>query len=189
MRKGTKLNLKPYNIHDILDNVLNSCDIQLQKIEVVKEFTAKLPIINMDKKQIERAFSNLVINAIEAMSKSRRKLTIVTGNKGNFCTVKIQDTGKGISEEELDRAFSNLAWTNKGNLCTVKTQDTGKGIPGEDIIRTSDPFFITEPSGIGLGLTTCFGIIDSHGGLIGTLSNTSNSIKSGSSFTISLPIN
>jgi len=148
-----KLNLKPYNVHDILDSVLNSADIRLQKIEVVKKFASKPLTLNMDKEQIERAFSNLVINAIEAMPKSGGKLTIATENKGNLCTVKIQDIGKGI--------------------------------PEEDIIRIFDPFFSSKPSGTGLGLTTCYGIIASHGGTI----EVGSKPKKGSSFTIFLPIN
>jgi len=150
--KPPKLKLKPSNIHEILDSVLNSADIRLQKIEVIKKFTSKPPILSVDKEQIERAFLNLVINAIEAMSKSGRKLTVATENKENFFTVKIQDTGKGI--------------------------------PEEDIIRIFDPFFSSKPSGTGLGLTTCYGIIASHGGTIEVESKP----KKGSSFRIFLPI-
>ena len=148
-----KLNLKPYNAHEILDSVLSSTDIRLQKIEVIKEYTSKSPILNIDKEQIERAFSNLVINAIEAMSKSGGKLTIATENDQDFFTVKIQDTGKGI--------------------------------PEEDIIQIFDPFFSSKPSGTGLGLATCYGIIASHSGTIEVESKP----KKGSSFAVFLPIN
>jgi len=66
----------------------------------------------------------------------------------------------------------------------VKIQDTGKGIPEEDIIRIFDPFYSTKSSGIGLGLSTTYGIVVSHGGTIGVESER----KSGALFTISLPV-
>ena len=72
---------------------------------------------------------------------------------------------------------------NKG-LFLVKIQDTGKGIPEKDIIKIFDPFFSTKSQGVGLGLTTCYGIIVSHGGTI----EVESKWRKGTVFTISLPI-
>ena len=101
-----KLNIRFHDIHKILKNVLETTKpkIRLQRIKVVKEFTSKPSIIKIDKEQMERAFLNLVINAIEAIPK-KGSLAIFTEHNEDFFVVRIQDTGKGISEKDVIRIF------------------------------------------------------------------------------------
>ncbi len=151
-----ELNIQPHgthDIHEILENILDSIKTRVgsQRIEVHKRFCQGLSVINVDKEQINRVFSNLMINALEAMSHGG-KMTITTEIEEDFLVVTIQDTGEGI--------------------------------PEEDIIRIFDPFFSTKPSGVGLGLSICYGIIVSHGGIIGVESKP----KEGTVFTVALPI-
>jgi len=149
-----KLDMRPYDVHNILEDVLDSTKtkIEAKKIKLVERFTPELSIINLDKEQMGRVFSNLVINAIEAMPKRGGQLTLTTKYEGDFLVMKIQDTGKGISEE--------------------------------DIMKIFDPFFSSKSSGVGLGLTICYGIIVSHGGTIEVQSKS----REGSIFTVSLPV-
>jgi len=70
------------------------------------------------------------------------------------------------------------------DLFVLSIRDTGAGIREEDIIRVFDPFFSTKSEGVGLGLTICYGIIVSHGGIIEVESKP----KEGSVFTVSLPV-
>jgi len=148
-----KLNIQPHDIHDILENILDliKTKIGLQPIIVSKSFSPQIPQINVDKEQINRAFSNVMINAVESMPDGG-EMAIITKVEGDFLVVKIQDTGEGI--------------------------------PEEDIIRIFDPFFSTKSSGIGLGLSTTYGIIASHDGTITVESKS----KKGTVFAISLPI-
>jgi len=105
-----------------------------------------------------------------------------------------------LDKEHVERALLNLV-TNaveampKGGTLTIETKrdkdlfvlsirDTGAGIREEDIIRVFDPFFSTKSEGVGLGLTICYGIIVSHGGIIEVESKP----KEGSVFTVSLPV-
>jgi len=152
--KPPKLNIQPNNIHELLESVLESIRTKTtsQRIDVRKRFTNSAPVINVDREQITRVFSNVMINALESMPDGG-KMTITTGIDGNFFVVKVQDTGGGI--------------------------------PEEDIIRIFDPFFSTKTSGVGLGLSTTYGIVVSHGGTIGVESEW----KKGTIFTISLPVN
>ena len=101
-----KLNICPYDIHKVLKNVLESTmsKIRSQKIKVVKRFAFKPPKIMIDREQIERGFSNIILNAIDAMPK-RGRLTVITEFKRHFCVIKIQDTGKGIPETDIIRIF------------------------------------------------------------------------------------
>ena len=105
-----------------------------------------------------------------------------------------------VDKEQFERVFSNVminsleAMPNGGKMTittemeegflVVKIRDTGEGIPDEDIIRIFDPFFSTKPSGVGLGLSICYGIIVSHGGTIGVESERNG----GTLFAISLPV-
>ena len=106
-----------------------------------------------------------------------------------------------VDKEQIGRVFLNLianaidAMSKKGGILTIVTEnngesflikikDTGKGIPADDIIKIFDPFFSTKPSGIGLGLTTCYGVVVSHGGAIDVVSKSSK----GSAFVVALPI-
>lgn len=148
-----KLNIKPYDIHEVLESVLDSvmAKIVSQRIKVHKKLNAKSLIINVDNEQIKRVFSNVMINAIESMPE-KGEMAIVTEDDGNNFIVKIKDTGKSI--------------------------------PDEDIIKIFDPFFSTKSSGVGLGLSICYGIVVSHGGIIGVESE----MNKGTTFTISLPI-
>ena len=134
--RPAKLNLQPYDIHKVINDVLksNKTKISLQRIKATKDFTSKpYTTLRIDKEQIERAFLNLIINAIETMPRGGN-LTITTELNGNFFMAKIHDTGRGIHEK--------------------------------DIIKIFDPFFSTKSGGVGLGLTICYGIIVSHGGTI-----------------------
>ncbi len=148
-----KLNLKPCDLNGILRKILkaNQNRIKSQKIEVVRNFGSKPPNVQVDKDQIERVLSNIIINSIDAMPKGG-KLTILTEYNGKSLSIQIQDTGRGISNE--------------------------------DVIKVFDPFFSTKKSGIGLGLTICYGIITSHGGTVELESKP----RKGTVFTVTLPI-
>ncbi len=147
-----ELSIRPYDIHEIIEGVLETLASKLAalRIQVRKGFSSRQSILSVDKEQINRAFSNVMINSIEAMP------------RGGTMTI-------GTEVEE--------------GLFIVRIQDTGEGIPEEDIIRIFDPFFSTKPSGVGLGLSMTYGIVVSHGGMIGVESEW----KKGTVFTISLP--
>ncbi|MEK6690584.1 MAG: ATP-binding protein [Nitrospirota bacterium] len=104
--RPAKLNLQPYDIHKVLEDLLESdkTKIDLQKIKVTKNFSSESPVLKIDKEQIERAFLNLITNAIEAMPRGGN-LTIITELKGSFFLLKVYDTGKGIPEEDIIKIF------------------------------------------------------------------------------------
>ena len=119
--RPVKLNLKACNIHKFLKELLGSLKpkIDLQRIKVIKNFSPQAPILTIDQEQMQRAFTNLINNAIEAMSHGGT-LTILTELNGNYFLVKIKDTGKGIPEKDVIRIFDPFFST--------KTQGVGLGL-------------------------------------------------------------
>ena len=104
--RPAKLNIYPYDIHIVLKNILESANVKIrsQKIKVIKNFTSKPSTISIDKEHMERTFSNIVTNAIDAMPKGGI-LTIITEGNGDCFMVKVQDSGKGIPEKDIIRIF------------------------------------------------------------------------------------
>jgi signal transduction histidine kinase len=64
----------------------------------------------------------------------------------------------------------------------IEVQDTGCGM--EDVEKVFDAFFTTKPKGMGVGLSVCHSIIESHGGRIWATST----IGTGTTIALVLPI-
>jgi len=140
--RATKLELQPEYIDSILENSLNLVKKELKNIQVVREIQGGLPKVLVDKNKLTQVFINLFMNAIPAMPEGG-KLTIRSFLKDDSfeakekaVVVEIEDTGTGISEENLKKIF-NPFFTTKGQ---------GKGT--------------------GLGLSVTQNIISMHKGLI-----------------------
>jgi signal transduction histidine kinase len=106
--------------------------------------------IRADVNQVEQVIMNLVINACDAMPKSGR-LTLETSS---------------ILVEKPLRYHGGEIEPNRYTLLTVR--DSGTGMSDEIKARIFEPFFTTKPigKGTGLGLATCFGIVQQAGGYI-----------------------
>ena len=139
--RATKLELHPVNIDSILGNALDLVKTELKNIEVVMEIQKDLPKVLVDKNKLIQVFINLFMNAIHAMPQMG-KLTVrsfvkqLDGVGEKVVVVEIEDTGTGISEENLKRIFDPF-FTTKG--------------PGK---------------GTGLGLSVSQNIISMHKGQI-----------------------
>ena len=93
-----------------------------------------LPLIMMDKIQVQQVIVNLARNAIDAMQSVEDRRVIVSTD--------LQD----------------------GESAVVTVADSGPGIPPEVMDRLFQPFVTTKESGMGIGLSICRSIIESHGG-------------------------
>jgi len=92
-----------------------------RNIEIQKHFPATLPPIMFDVDQIQQVFMNLIVNAQEAMP-SGGTLRIHAGISADKEDIEIlfQDTGTGISEEDLEKIFDPFF--------TTKEKGTGLGL-------------------------------------------------------------
>ncbi|MEK7448100.1 MAG: ATP-binding protein [Planctomycetota bacterium] len=147
-----KLNIRPYNIHRVLEDVLESLKTKIvsQKVTVAKGVRAKLSRIKMDKEQMHRAFLNLATNAIEAMPNGGR-LDYLTETNENFLVVKIRDTGKGIPEENIIRIFDPFFSSKPGGvglgltICYGVIVSHGGTIEVKSRLRKGTTFTISLP--------------------------------------------
>jgi len=91
------------DIHKIINDSLNTYKDKCEYININKLF-GDIPQIYIDEKQVRFAVDNLISNAIDAMPDAGT-LTIITNveslNGKNYVTLKVKDTGVGISEDKL----------------------------------------------------------------------------------------
>jgi len=118
----------------------------------------------VDAGQIQQVLTNLIVNALHAMTKEGR---IEVGIRREHT-----QNPKGGSESAKDY------------FC-LYVQDEGKGIQEKDIQHLFEPFFTTKDAGhgTGLGLSVAYGIIEEHGGWIDVKSTPA----AGSCFSVYLP--
>jgi signal transduction histidine kinase len=103
--------------------------------------------------ELKQVILNLVLNALDAIQGGGR-ITLATSQSGETAVVlQVADTGCGIAPEHMAKLF--------------------------------EPFFTTKPAGqgTGVGLSTCYNIIQQHGGEI----RVESKLGRGSTFTVKLP--
>jgi two-component system sensor kinase FixL len=103
-------------------------------VNVKLQIAPNLPDVSVDKIQVQQVVVNLVRNAIEAMVQCDRR----------ELTVSAVPTEEGAIE--------------------VAVADTGTGIAPEIAERLFQPFVTTKPQGMGVGLSICRSIVETHGG-------------------------
>jgi len=143
--RPVKGNLRPASLHAAVEDALHLVAQQLERkdIALCKELTARDQQILADTEQLNQAFVNLLLNAIDAMPDGG-KLTVRTRN-GVF---PLDVNGNGLTRQK--------------RCVELAIQDTGSGITESDMNRIFDPFFTTKDHGVGLGLSVTHGIIQEH---------------------------
>ncbi|MEZ6073813.1 MAG: histidine kinase dimerization/phospho-acceptor domain-containing protein [Pirellulales bacterium] len=107
--KPQKLRLEPTDLNALLAEVLDFFQPRADeaKIEVVRYPTPDLPIVLVDPEAIRATVLNLLINALQAMP-GGGQLVAHTRRTPRGVALDLIDTGCGMSEETLDRAFPGL---------------------------------------------------------------------------------
>ncbi len=135
-------------------------------VEVELAVPEDLPAIQGDEHQLCQVFTNLVINAFEAMNGQGR--------------IRISAWAGTVEQEHTQRG-DGLASVP---MLIVEIADDGPGIPDELKDRVFNAFFTTKAQGSGLGLAIVRKIIDAHDGRIDVTSSSGQ----GTRFTVTLPV-
>jgi two-component system sensor histidine kinase HydH len=154
------------NVHESLDHSLRLVQPQLESktIALSRSFRATPEVVNGDDHELQQAFVNLFLNALEAMG-TNGTLTVATENLGG---------------ETRQNGFPN----SSARHVRVTINDTGPGIAQRDMEHLFEPFFTTKSAGTGLGLPITQRIIREHRGDIEVASQPGQ----GTTFTITLPL-
>lgn len=162
-RKGSE-DFVNVDVVNILDKTLNLLSFKLKKgsVKINKKY-GELPVtVSANPGQLEQVFTNLCINAIDAMQV----------NEGGTLEIGVDV----VSDDGSDKS---------AKVVQIKFTDDGPGIPEEIRELIFEPFYTTkkEGEGTGLGLFITHGIVEKHGGLI----SVESTAKKGTYFLISLP--
>lgn len=135
--------------------LLSRHKLDLSNIRIESQVQPGLPPLAGDFNQLQQCLINLIFNAIDAMP------------DGGTLTLN------GRSDAQ-------------NHTVVIQVKDTGPGIPPEHLASIFEPFFTTksEGHGLGLGLSTVFGIVERHHGTIAA----QNAPEGGALFVITFPV-
>ena len=92
------------------------------------------PQAEIDKIQVQQVLFNLMRNGIEAM------------------------------QDQPSRELMVATKSAQAGMVEISVADSGPGIPDDIRSRLFQPFVTTKPTGMGVGLSVCQGIVQLHGG-------------------------
>lgn len=141
--KAPVLNLAMGNILDPIESALSLLEPQIEAkdIRCTRGYEKGIKKCLMDGYQMRQVFSNIFLNAIEAMDQGG-------------------DLGINVRRKKIhDR-----------DILDIEITDTGCGMSPDQLKKIFTPFFSTRRKGTGLGLVTAKRIVEEHGGMIAALS-------------------
>ena len=134
-------------VENLFPFVQNTANFALSGSSVSSSFQIQeiLWVCDFDKNQIGQVIDNLTINAQQAMP------------KGGLIEFSASNVSLSRGEHPSLPA---------GKYVKLSVKDHGVGIPKEFLPHIFEPYYTTKPKGHGLGLSTCYSIINRHGGCI-----------------------
>ncbi len=136
-----RLQMERTAIADAVQGAITLADGKARRgaVNVDVQLATGLPLIQGDEHQLMQLFTNLLINAYEAMGGTGR--ITITGER-----TRLADGGDGR------------------DAVLIEVTDNGPGMPPEISDKVFDPFFTTKAQGSGLGLAIVRKIVDAHDG-------------------------
>ena len=123
LSKPLELIFQKHTLQEILDEsiTLTQDRINLQKVIVHKSYPEFPLEVSANKSKLVIAFTNILINAIEAMETGKGELSVsITASPNNYI-ISIKDNGKGVPAEYMHKLFEPFF--------TMKKNGTGLGLP------------------------------------------------------------
>ncbi|RDJ05728.1 PAS domain-containing sensor histidine kinase [Rhizobium grahamii] len=124
------------NANLLIDEV---CRVMVDEIgahaaRITTDFDMDPPSIAIDRVQVQQVLVNLIRNALQSMDRT----------------------------DKNERVLHIVSWREGHEAIRIEIRDSGSGF--SDITRIFEPFFTTRKNGMGMGLSICRSIIESHGG-------------------------
>jgi len=160
----------------VLDDVVRLVRDQglLRRVDVAWDLETGAGGVRADRHDLEQAFVNLILNAVDAMEgvgTLRLRARTFPGASLASVHVRRRDDAEGAVFEHVPSARA-LAWLDRqrpmGQVLQVVVADSGPGVPAADADRVFEPFYSTKVPGrgTGLGLAIVAQTIEALGGTI-----------------------
>jgi len=142
MREFVKANTKQVSeadLNELIQDAVGLClpELKLGNIALTLQLQSPLPLINVDRIQIEQVIINLIRNSADAF---------------DSC----------LENQQKEISIHSLLTLNEG--IEVRVKDNGSGITEDQQQKILMPFYTTKAEGMGMGLSICSSIIDAHEG-------------------------
>ncbi len=159
---------QPAHAHDIVEDAVELASIELRRRNVaIHHYVAQhLPMLSCDPILIEQVLLNLLKNAAEAID-----------------SAQLPPSRRHIELRVIPRHSPK-----EGGVIEFSVTDMGPGLPEEVLARLYEAFFSTKPEGMGIGLSLCRSIVESHRGRIGGQNLYNASAITGCRFAFTLPV-
>jgi histidine kinase len=154
------VDVEPYGLEVLIETAIARLQTQYDEKGVVleKELVAPVPKVVVDENRMGQVLLNLIGNALQ-FTPSGGRVRVLGKADGEFAQIKIEDTGIGISSENLPHIFTRFYRVEKSRARAA--------------------------GGSGIGLTIARYWVEAHGG---RLRASSPGIDRGSTFTVELPL-
>ncbi|MBP8981335.1 MAG: response regulator, partial [Syntrophobacterales bacterium] len=164
--RGGRYEIKATDINALVRKTVGVFGRTKKEIRIFEKYDPKLHSAEVDQGQMEQVLLNLLVNAWQAMP-GGGDLYLQTSNV------------------RLDEAYGEPYDIKAGDYVQISITDTGVGMDEQTRRRIFEPFFTTKEMGrgTGLGLSSAYGIVRGHGGIITVYSE----VGHGSTFNIYLP--
>ena len=146
----------PVDVLELAQLTASDFEHEFSSHDLTCNVTGNPVVISADRNRLHQVFINLISNAVK-YTEPGDSIQIDIADTKDACIIKVQDTGIGISEEDLPFIFERFYRTDKS-----RSRATG---------------------GTGIGLTIVASIIAAHGGTIAV----NSTLGAGTTFTITLP--
>ncbi len=167
---------KPVRVDEVLNGVVRLVATQglLRRVEVQWRIEQREAAVYAERHDLEQAFVNLVLNAVESMQGVGR--LALRSRIVSAASLRSGDTRR--LEDNDDVRFTHapgarvLAWLNRpdrpDSMVQVVVADSGPGVPADDVERIFEPFYSSKSAtrGTGLGLAIVAQTVESVGGTI-----------------------
>ncbi|NUR59782.1 MAG: HAMP domain-containing histidine kinase [Catenulispora sp.] len=176
-----RLVVEPVPLADLVDGVLAEATplARARGIDLSAKVTTPTPTIQGDIRQLSRALSNLVVNAIR-YSTQPGTVTVeatVDSSARPEATFSVTDTCGGIPEADLPHVF-DVGWRGTAARTPPRALPRADSGTGTDTASDAD-----TASGAGLGLAIVRGIAEAHSGTV-TVAN----VLGGCRFGLHIPV-
>jgi PAS domain S-box-containing protein len=153
---------------EIVDAALELASIELRRRNVaIHSYVAqRLPTLEVDPILIEQVLLNLIRNSAEAIDNSLLP----------------------PSRRHIELRVVPRHTRDEGGVIEFSVSDMGPGLPDTVIARLYEAFFSTKVEGMGIGLSLCRSIVESHHGRIGAQNIYNGSLVVGCRFAFTLPV-